>query len=114
MEEAAQLCDRVVIMDSGKILVEGAPETLVRLHAGKEVLEIVPEKYDEVITTFLKQIPDIDILSDTVNGRVYIYCDDCQRVYNDLRKKFDIVERVIRMANLEDVFLKLTGRGLRE
>jgi lipooligosaccharide transport system ATP-binding protein len=110
MEEAAQLCDRTMIMDNGKIIEEGAPSDLIRKHVGEEVLEVA---YDEEVLKFLKKaFPDARL--DTVGDRIQVFTVQPRGVFSEILKKFSFKAAMIRDANLEDVFLKLTGRRLRE
>ncbi|MEW5806395.1 MAG: ATP-binding cassette domain-containing protein [Acidobacteriota bacterium] len=109
MEEAAQLCDRIVIMDKGKIVVEGTPAELTGRLIGKEVLEVWV--YDESLLDYLTTNGwDFEIASD----RVFIYSGDEQRDFHDILNRFAMRHYIHRPASLEDVFLKLTGRELRE
>jgi len=110
MDEAAELCDRTLIMDNGKIIEEGAPVALVRKHVGEEVLEV---DYDENVLVALKeQFPDarLEVLSD----RIRVFTAQPHGVFEAFLKEFPSKSATIRSANLEDVFLKLTGRKLRE
>ena len=110
MEEAAQLCDRTVIMDNGKIIEEGSPSDLIKKHVGEEVLEVA---YDEEVLKFLKKaFPDARL--DTVGDRIQVFTVQPRGVFSEILKKFSFKAAMIRDANLEDVFLKLTGRRLRE
>jgi lipooligosaccharide transport system ATP-binding protein len=100
MEEAQQLCDRIVIMHQGKILREGLPLKMVEDEIGREVVEIrIPKEEDERI------VAQLDTL--------YFYC----RAGHDILKKIvelDLPNTWARPASLEDVFLKITGRSLIE
>jgi lipooligosaccharide transport system ATP-binding protein len=110
MEEAAQLCDRTLIMDNGKIIEEGAPGALVKKHIGEEVLEI---DYDEkVLQTLKDKFPEarFEILSD----KIHVFTPQPHGVFESFLKDFPSKGAAIRNANLEDVFLKLTGRQLKE
>lgn len=109
MDEAQRLCDRLVIMDQGSILVEGTPGDLIRQHVGDSVIEVVAAC--EELRAMLKeqQLPHEDL-----GERVVIYSNDGEALYRQL-----LVERcnegcMLRPATLEDVFLRLTGRELRE
>ncbi len=116
MEEAEQLCDRLVIMDHGKILVEGSPMELIKEHAGKEVLEIrllENEGRDDCIESVIGDTgldgAEVECSTDTL----YLYTEDAM----SLLSRINIgSERSIlhRRASLEDVFLRLTGRELKE
>lgn len=110
MDEAAELCDRTLIMDHGKIIEQGRPAELVRKHVGEEVLEV---EHDEKAVSVLKQnFPEatVEVLSD----RVRVFSTQPHGVFTRFLEEFPLKTAVIRNANLEDVFLKLTGRQLRE
>lgn len=111
MEEAQQLCDRIVIMHQGKILKEGMPSKLVEEEIGREVVEIrVPKKDDERI---IGQLDSFSCGHERVGDTLYFYCRDG----HDLMKRLvelDFHNYLTRPATLEDVFLKLTGRSLIE
>lgn len=110
MDEAAVLCDRVLIVDKGKIIEEGKPVELVKKHAGEEVLEV---DYDEKIFPLLKRaFPDGDF--ERLGDRLQIFTSKPHGVFEGFLNKHPLPNVTIRSANLEDVFLKLTGRGLRE
>jgi len=110
MEEAAQLCDRTVIMDNGKIIEEGRPAELIKKHVGEEVLEVA---YDEEVLKFLRNaFPDARL--DVVSDRIQVFTKQPRGVFTEILSKFSFKAAMIRDANLEDVFLKLTGRRLRE
>jgi len=109
MDEAAALCDRVLIVDNGKIIETGVPQKLIKEHVGEDVLEV---PYNEVVLKALKEeLPeaDIEIFGDQI--RVFV---NAHGAFERIVKKFPGVNMTIRNANLEDVFLKLTGRKLRE
>jgi lipooligosaccharide transport system ATP-binding protein len=111
MEEAEQLCDRIVIMHKGRILKEGVPKSLIEDEIGSEVVEIrVPKEEDEKI---LSRLSIAGAAHERVGDTLYFYCRDGK----DLMRK--VVEMNLhnvlnRPATLEDVFLKLTGRSLIE
>jgi lipooligosaccharide transport system ATP-binding protein len=111
MEEAQQLCDRVVIMHRGKILKEGQPLNLVTEEIGREVVEIrIAKEEDEKI---IGRLSPLGCGHERVGDTLYFYCRDGQ----DLMKRLidlDLPNYLTRPATLEDVFLKLTGRGLIE
>jgi lipooligosaccharide transport system ATP-binding protein len=110
MDEAAELCDRTLIMDSGKIIEEGSPVALIQKHIGEEVLEV---DYDEDLMRSLKEkLPQarLEILSD----RIHVFTSQPHGTFERFIEAFPAKGATIRKANLEDVFLKLTGRRLRE
>ena len=111
MDEAAQLCDRIVIMHHGTILAEGSPRALVRERAGERVLELrLPAADRDVLLAAAG--------SDHANLEAY---GDVAYLFGDEATLLPIAHRVddddralLRPANLEDVFLRLTGRDLLE
>ncbi len=110
MDEAQILCDRILIVDRGKIIEEGSPPELIRKHVGHEVLEL---DYDEMLVPTLKEaFPDARI--ERLGDRMQIFTDKPHGVFEEFLAQRHIQNVAIRNANLEDVFLKLTGRGLRE
>ena len=109
MEEAAQLCDRVIVVDHGTILVEGAPRHLVVQEVGNTVVEAW--NYDEEFAAFLRGLPG---RIEDVGDRLYFYPLEGDHIERLLEERFSEQERLIRRATLEDVFLKLTGRALRD
>ena len=111
MAEAAQLCDRLVIMDNGKILDEGSPPDLLKKHVRGSVFEftIGTEGTDDLLT----RLEMIDHESETSGDTIFIYTDEAEAVLREI-SSFTRVGFVHRQATLEDVFLKLTGRELRE
>ncbi len=109
MEEAAQLCDRIGVMDGGRFLVEGAPRDLVRERVGEEVLELRGVEKEEVSGALDGLAIDAEQAGDTL----YLYCTNGAPVMERLMAagKRDFLRRP---ATLEDLFLRLTGRELRE
>ncbi|MDH7594251.1 MAG: ABC transporter ATP-binding protein [Methanomicrobiales archaeon] len=108
MEEAAHLCDRLVIMDQGSILVGGTPEELVRKYAGTHVIE-VGSSPDAIACLERHGIP-----FEITGGYIQIFSEQVQEVASHLLKECPEHEMTSRPATLEDVFLRLTGRRLRE
>lgn len=109
MEEAEQLCDRVLIIDRGRILVEATPKELVERFIGCEVLEL-----DSIDQQVISQLKREQVEHEVIGNRIYVFDNDCKGVLRELQSQLQIKEYVIRRATLEDVFLKLTGRRLRE
>jgi len=111
MEEAQQLCDRIVIMHQGKILKEGVPSKLVEEEIGREVVEVrVPKEEDEKI---IQQLSSFSCGHERVGDTLYFYCRDGQGLMRRMIE-LDLHNYLTRPATLEDVFLKLTGRSLIE
>ena len=110
MDEAAHLCDRIVVIDRGRIIEEGTPDTLIEKHAGKDVVEIHLGDHDAapVIHELLRH-EGLDV--ERFDDILYVFMNTDADF--DARKIEEHAERLVyRRANLEDVFLKLTGRGL--
>jgi lipooligosaccharide transport system ATP-binding protein len=111
MEEAQQLCDRIVVMYQGKILKEGMPSRLIEEEIGREVAEIrISQDEDERL---IAALAGTSCGHERVGDTLFFYCRDG----HDLRRKLtelDLPNTVHRPATLEDVFLKLTGRSLIE
>jgi lipooligosaccharide transport system ATP-binding protein len=111
MEEAQQLCDRIVVMYQGKILKEGVPSRLIEDEIGREVTEVrISSDQDE---SLIAKLAEFSCGHERAGDTLFFYCRDGQ----DLRRKvteLDLPNTVHRPATLEDVFLKLTGRSLIE
>jgi lipooligosaccharide transport system ATP-binding protein len=110
MDEAAALCDRILIMDNGKIIEQGQPAELIKKHVGEDVLEIDNE--EKILQTLKKEFPDAHF--ETFGDRIHVFTTQPHGVFERFVKKHPTTSVTIRNANLEDVFLKLTGRKLRE
>lgn len=107
MDEAEQLADRLVIMDEGKIVAEGAPSDLIATHVSREVLEL----------RFDGEPPDLlnGLRTEALADRTLVYVDDADGLLASLHNRGDrLTSSLIRRATLEDVFLALTGRRLVE
>ena len=109
MDEATRLCDRLVIMDQGKILVEGKPADLIERHAGRYVIEV--DKPDAELRTFIRSH---DLHHDDLAHRIIIYDSVSEQLFHTLSSSYCSGNCMLRMATLEDVFLRLTGRELRD
>ncbi len=108
LDEAERLCDRLVIMDSGKILVEGNPAELVKKYAGEEIVEAAASP--EIIACLKEERVRFEVFGDIIQ----VQADDPQIVARILMERCRRERITVRRATLEDVFLKLTGRTLRE
>jgi lipooligosaccharide transport system ATP-binding protein len=109
MDEASRLCDRLVIMDHGKILVEGKPMDLIREHVGHNVIEV-----DDPCDELRAFVTSLKIESEDLGHRLIIYGQGRDELFHEIGNKFCKEGCLLRMATLEDVFLRLTGRDLRE
>ena len=113
MEEASYLCDRLIVMDGGNILVEGTPMQLVQQYVGPEVIEVRASVEDvEDKECLLRTLRGQGLESEDRGDSIVVYQKNGQRMLDDLDLgRYRVTSR---SANLEDVFLRLTGRGLRE
>jgi lipooligosaccharide transport system ATP-binding protein len=111
MEEAEQICDRLFIMDQGRIIAEGSPSELIQRHVGGEVLEVVPEDGGEA--AILAEIEGCCPYQ-RLGEKLEIFSPDGAGMLERLRARAKLSSFGIRRPNLEDVFLRLTGRDLRE
>jgi lipooligosaccharide transport system ATP-binding protein len=110
MEEATALCDRVAIMNQGKILSLGAPQTLIARYAGNEVWEVSVTSGEKAAIVGALKGRGIDY--EEVGDRIYIFHADSDK---SLAEQFNNPGKVKkRSATLEDVFFRLTGRSLLE
>ena len=108
MEEAERLCDRVYVMDGGKIIASGPPAVMVAEKVEREVVEV----YGESPNIFLDENPRLSDRRERFGELSYCYCRDAGALVAALGKAGHSFTH--RPANLEDVFLKLVGRELRE
>lgn len=109
MDEAESLCDRLLIMDHGRIIAEGRPRGLIDEHAAESVIEI--EGPGEELRSFIRER---NVKHDDLGERIIIYAQASGDLENEVREKFCVESCLFRTGNLEDVFLRLTGRELRE
>jgi lipooligosaccharide transport system ATP-binding protein len=115
MDEAEQLCDRLVVMDGGRIVAEGSPRALIDRYATREVLELRFASGDIGVDDMR---PDVDIEGigdrvETLPDRVLVYAHDGESALAEVhRRGLDPVGSLVRRSSLEDVFLRLTGRTL--
>ena len=118
MDEAEQLCDRLVIMDGGRIVAEGSPRALIDAHVTREVLELRftdadREKATDIVAGLAPGpvCQRVDVLPD----RVLVYTDDGDDALATVNATgLEPLTALVRRASLEDVFLTLTGRSLVE
>jgi len=109
MHEAESLCDRLLIMDHGKIISEGRPRRLIAEHAAESVIEI-----DGPDRELRRYIRERGVRHDDLGERIILYTEANGDLENEIRKRFCVEACIFRAGNLEDVFLRLTGRELRE
>ena len=113
MDEAEQLCDRLIVMDRGKIMAEGSPADLIKKYSTKEVLEVRfgSDRNKEVAPVIRELCDRVEELPD----RLLLYVDDGEALLEEITaKKLHPNTSLVRRSSLEDVFLRLTGRSLIE
>jgi lipooligosaccharide transport system ATP-binding protein len=110
MDEAARLCDRIVILYEGKIIAEGTPDELIADHAGRDVIEVHGPIEDRV-AVMARLNGHGDIAIEEVEDILYVYVRG-KNGFDPSSLKLEGERVVYRSANLEDVFLRLTGRAL--
>ncbi|HEY1826268.1 MAG TPA: ABC transporter ATP-binding protein [Acidimicrobiales bacterium] len=111
MDEAEQLCDRLVVMDHGSIVTEGAPRELIERHSTREVVELRfdVESHDDIDYPLSSFAERVEVLPD----RVLLYVDEGDETLRNLHAAGIVpVSALVRRSSLEDVFLRLTGRTL--
>jgi lipooligosaccharide transport system ATP-binding protein len=111
MDEAEQLCDRLVVMDGGLIVAEGSPLELIRTHSTREVAELrfgVGEHAE-----LADRVADLADRVEALPDRLLLYTDDGEKALARVHERgLSPATVLVRRATLEDVFLKLTGRTL--
>ncbi len=111
MDEAEQLCDRLVVMDGGRIVAEGSPQDLIRQHSTREVVEL---RYAAGTNeTRSAELFGIGARQEVLPDRVLIYADDGEAALHEVHARDAMPDAsLVRRSSLEDVFLRLTGRSL--
>jgi lipooligosaccharide transport system ATP-binding protein len=113
MDEAEQLCDRLMVMDKGKIMAEGSPAELIKKYSSKEVLEV--RFGSENNAQVAKELKGIGTRLEVLPDRILVYADNGEKCLEQIVKKgLHPVTSLVRRSSLEDVFLRLTGRTLVE
>lgn len=113
MDEAEQLCDRIVVVDKGRIMAEGSPASLIRDHSSREVVEVrFGSDRNADAAAQLNGIGDrLEVLPD----RVLVYAADGEAALQAITDRgLAPITSLVRRSSLEDVFLRLTGRTLIE
>jgi lipooligosaccharide transport system ATP-binding protein len=109
MDEAEQLCDRLVVVDSGRIIAEGVPRELIHRYCGRDVLELRMAGADARVLRYYAN--RVEVRPD----RALLFVDDAEATLHMLTRNGIRPQSVLtRRATLEDVFLRLTGRELVE
>ncbi|MER7115684.1 ABC transporter ATP-binding protein [Saccharomonospora azurea] len=113
MDEAEQLCDRLVVMDGGRIVAEGSPAELIDRYSTREVLELrlPPGEQDAAVAA----VSDFARRTEVLPDRVLVYVDSGESALESVHARgVRPVSSLVRRSTLEDVFLRLTGRSLIE
>jgi lipooligosaccharide transport system ATP-binding protein len=120
MDEAEQLCDRLVVMDKGHIVAEGSPATLIRDHSSREVAELrfgIADDGTNVHAVLAEQVAEalgeLAERTEVLPDRLLVYAGDGDEVLARVHERgLRPVATLVRRSTLEDVFLRLTGRTL--
>lgn len=111
MDEAEQLCDRLVVMDKGRFAAEGTPRQLIEAFSTKEVVELrfAPGEHEEVAPSLAALAERQEVLPD----RILLYTEDGDAALQEVARMGHVAQStLVRRSTLEDVFLRLTGRSL--
>jgi lipooligosaccharide transport system ATP-binding protein len=113
MDEAEQLCDRLVVMDKAKIVAEGSPRELIEKYSTREVVEL---RFSEVVRASLNgRLAEFADRVEELPDRHLLYTDDGEAALERVHQRGIVIDSaLVRRATLEDVFLRLTGRSLIE
>ncbi|APF40564.1 ABC transporter ATP-binding protein [Neomicrococcus aestuarii] len=113
MDEAEQLCDRLIVVDKGEIMAEGSPSQLIREYSTREVLEL--RFGTDRNATVGQELQGIGDRLETLPDRVLIYADNGEAALEQVTGRgLNPITSLVRRSSLEDVFLRLTGRSLVE
>ena len=111
MDEAEQLCDRLVVMDGGRIVAEGSPRDLITRYSTREVLEL---RFDtDHHSARVADVAGIAERCEVLPDRLLLYVADGEAAHSEIyRRGLEPLSALVRRSTLEDVFLHLTGRSL--
>ena len=111
MDEAEQLCDRLIVIDKGTIMAEGSPRSLIKEHATREVLEV--RFGGERNAAVVDQLSDVGTRLEVLPDRILVYTEDGEAALEEITGRgLNPLTSLVRRSSLEDVFLRLTGRTL--
>ena len=111
MDEAEQLCDRLIVIDHGQIMAEGSPRQLIRDYSTREVVELRfgSERNAQVVA----ELEGVGERNEVLPDRILVYTDDGEAALEEVsRRGLHPITSLVRRSSLEDVFLRLTGRSL--
>jgi lipooligosaccharide transport system ATP-binding protein len=114
MDEAEQLCDRLIVVDEGRIVAQGSPRELIERHVPAEVVELRfldPDAQEVAVAAFAERPERREVLAD----RILVYADDAGAVRAFAADRGIVPSQLfVRRSTLEDVFLAITGRSLED
>ena len=117
MDEAEILCDELAIMDSGRILIQGNPKELIKKTIGDDAAELVAlslGKDEETLNLIEKKCKLMKVSFSRVTDRIILYGKEIENIISEFKDEKNLTDIIRRRATLEDVFLNLTGRQLRD
>jgi lipooligosaccharide transport system ATP-binding protein len=115
MDEAEQLCDRLVIMDKGKIVAEGRPRDLIKEHVSSHVVEVSLDAANgDGLARAVGELQRLAGRHEQHHDRLLLYVDNGEEVVTRAAQLLPDAETLLRRSTLEDVFLRISGRGLVE
>jgi lipooligosaccharide transport system ATP-binding protein len=111
MDEAEQLCDRLVVMDGGRIAAEGSPRELIERYSTREVVEL---RFDtDSQEAYAEKVAGLGERVEVLPDRILLYVDDGDAAAAEVQgRSLNPIGVLVRRSSLEDVFLHLTGRTL--
>ena len=113
MDEAEQLCDRLVVMDKAKIVAEGSPRELIERYSTREVLEL--RLREDVRASMEGALGGLATRTETLPDRILLYTHDGEQALEQVHSRgIPLESALVRRSTLEDVFLRITGRSLTE
>ena len=117
MDEAEILCDELAIMDSGRILIQGNPKELIKKTIGDDAAELVALSFgkdEETLNLVEKKCKLMKVSFSRVTDRIILYGKEIENIISEFKDEENLTDIIRRRATLEDVFLNLTGRQLRD
>ena len=117
MDEAEILCDELAIMDSGRILIQGNPKELIKKTIGNNAAELVALSFgkdEETLNLVEKKCKLMKVSFSRVTDRIILYGKEIENIISEFKDEENLTDIIRRRATLEDVFLNLTGRQLRD
>jgi lipooligosaccharide transport system ATP-binding protein len=111
MDEAERLCSRLIVLDHGKKIAEGRPRDLIAKYLEPDVVEVYGNGAFDLMGSSIKELAArVEVSGETV----FFYTQDAKPLLDALAQQHPKLRTLHRPANLEDLFLKLTGRQIRE